>query len=255
MSSGDRKKTRRSYRPAVEGMEALRLFSGAAATLPGIAAQHEFLTDRIGDGVVARPAWATTLERSPASTLLAPTPSEASPEALRSGLAQLDRYLGRTWHRAGIAPHLHDDCSQAVYAILLENLGRAGFDRLAGDIGLTSIREVLSRETPEGPDFFRAIDTVKKRAQRQRDFQPLDASRTVTPEGHQGEQNDRRHALQEAIVAALSPLEAALIYATLRGETPAEIAHRRGVAPKTVSNEKTRVLKKLREFLETELAD
>jgi len=236
-------------------MEALRLFSGAASTLPGVAAQHEFLAERVGDGVVASPAWTASLERSHPSDLLAPTQGQADPGAIRAGLAQLDRYLGRTWHRAGIALHLHDDCTQAVYAQLLENLGRSGFDRLAGEIGQTGIREVLSRETAEGPDFFGAIDAVKKRAQRQRDHQPLDASGALAPISIQGDQDDRRHALQEAIVAALSPLEAALIYATLRGETPAEIAHRRGVAPKTVSNEKTRVLKKLREFLVTELAD
>ena len=44
----------------------------------------------------------------------------------------------------------------------------------------------------------------------------------------------------------LGPREAALIDATLAGETPAEIAAQWGVAAKTVSNEKTRVLHKLR---------
>ena len=33
------------------------------------------------------------------------------------------------------------------------------------------------------------------------------------------------------------------------GKTPAEIAQQWGVAPKTVSNEKTRVLQKLRDIL------
>ena len=58
-----------------------------------------------------------------------------------------------------------------------------------------------------------------------------------------------RDALHEAIDQSLSPREAALIHATLQGETPAEIALRWGVAPKTVSNEKTRVIQKLREVL------
>jgi RNA polymerase sigma factor (sigma-70 family) len=61
--------------------------------------------------------------------------------------------------------------------------------------------------------------------------------------------------LQEAIDQSLNPREAALIYATLKGETPAEIAQQWGVAPKTVSNEKTRAIQKLREALVAELAD
>ena len=56
----------------------------------------------------------------------------------------------------------------------------------------------------------------------------------------------RRQALLEAIEHTLSPREAALIQDTLMGKTPAEIADQWGVAPKTVSNEKTRVLQKLR---------
>jgi DNA-binding CsgD family transcriptional regulator len=40
----------------------------------------------------------------------------------------------------------------------------------------------------------------------------------------------------------------------LQGKTPAEIAQQWGVAPKTVSNEKTRVIQKLRDALVTDLA-
>ena len=45
------------------------------------------------------------------------------------------------------------------------------------------------------------------------------------------------------------------MHATLKGETPAEIASRWGVAPKTVSNEKTRVIQKLREVLTAEMVN
>ncbi len=47
----------------------------------------------------------------------------------------------------------------------------------------------------------------------------------------------------------MNPREAALIEDTLMGKTPAEIAVQWGVAPKTVSNEKTRVIQKLRAAL------
>ena len=52
-----------------------------------------------------------------------------------------------------------------------------------------------------------------------------------------------------------NPREAALIQATLQGETPAEIAQKWGVAPKTVSNEKSRVIQKLRDALVADHAD
>ena len=64
-------------------------------------------------------------------------------------------------------------------------------------------------------------------------------------------QLQQRGALREAIAQSLNPREAALINATLNGETPAGIASQWGVAPKTISNEKTRVIQKLRTVLGT----
>ena len=142
-----------------------------------------------------------------------------------------------------------------MFVSLLQTLSRDRFDLLLGDIGQSGIKDVLSRETPEGPDFFRAIDTVKKRAQRERTFQSLDtidvAIGTDGPDSHAL----WRGALQDAIDQSLNAREASLVYDTLMGKTPAEIAQEWGVAPKTVSNEKTRVIQKLRETLLADLAD
>lgn len=57
------------------------------------------------------------------------------------------------------------------------------------------------------------------------------------------------------IESSLNSRKAALIDATLRGETPAEIALRWGLAPKTVSNEKAQATRKLRDALVAALAD
>jgi hypothetical protein len=78
---------------------------------------------------------------------------------------------------------------------------------------------------------------VKKRAHRERRFQPLEAS-DVVASARDEIQAQWRGALQEAVDRSLSRREAALIHATLRG-----------VAPKTVSNEKTLVVRKLRDVL------
>jgi len=65
----------------------------------------------------------------------------------------------------------------------------------------------------------------------------------------------RGRSLDDAIDHHLSAREASLIRDTLLGKSPAEIATSWGVAPKTVSNEKTRALHKLREALVSELDD
>jgi len=256
--SGESKK-RRSYRPSVEALEALRLLSSVAQTLPHLAVEREFLP---GTGPLAADppqtsdsaAWDAALGQTQLADLLGHPQSEADAESIASGFTQLNKYLSRAWYRAGIPPQLYDDSTQAVYVTLLQNLGRDRFDSLLSDIGQHGIPNVLSRETADGPDFFRAIDTVKKRAQREKSFQPLD-SVDVASSGSDDTRAQWRGALQEAIDQSLSPREAALIYATLKGETPAEIAQQWGVAPKTVSNEKTRVLQKLRDVLVAEHSD
>ena len=250
----------RSYRPAVEVLEALRLLSNAAQTLPGIAVPHDLLTptsplDAFAPTPVSGTAWDTALDQTRLAELLGQPSNGADFEAISSGIAQLNRYLSRAWYRAGVPAQMHDDCSQAVYVTLLQGLGRPHFDSLMAEIGHAGIRDVLSRETAEGPDFFRAVDTVKKRAQRERSFQPLDTLDLVASPQEDETQLQRRGALREAIAQSLNPREAALIRATLNGATPAEIASRWGVAPKTVSNEKTRVIQKLRTALDTDAID
>ncbi len=44
----------------------------------------------------------------------------------RPGLSQLNKYLNKTWYRAGIPVQLHDDSSQAVYAALCSKTWAAG---------------------------------------------------------------------------------------------------------------------------------
>lgn len=258
MRGEGRKKTRRNYAPVVEALEALRLLSSdTAVVLPGLAAQHDLVAQPLptDEPSVSPATWDAALVQTRLADLIGPVVPQTTPATDEAGLRQLEKYLSRTWFRAGIPTQQHSDCTQAVYVTLLANLGRAQFDALLQDVGQHGIREVLSRETPEGPDFFRAIDTVKKRAQRERVLHPLDEQTESLASKSHGLSGDWRDALQEAIDLSLSPREAALIHATIRGETPLEIASQWGVAPKTVSNEKTRVIQKLRDFLSTELPD
>jgi RNA polymerase sigma factor (sigma-70 family) len=128
-------------------------------------------------------------------------------------------------------------------------MGRQRFDTLLSDVGHSGVKEVFSRETPEGLAFFRAVDMVKKQAQRRRVHQSLESVDVPSKSRNHDFGTARREALQEAIKRSLSPREAALIQNTLSGMTPSEIADQWGVTPKTVSNEKSRVLQKLRDAL------
>jgi RNA polymerase sigma factor (sigma-70 family) len=240
-------------------MEALRLLSNAAQMLPELAVERDTLATGSEASSVSAASltdtWDAALVQTQLADILGTTRRGADANALTSGLSQLNRYLNRAWYRAGVPTQLHDDSTQAVYLTLLRNLGRDRFDNLVEEIGHVGIRDVLSRETPEGPDFFRAIDMVKKRAQRERSFVPLESLEPTAAQRHDETRARWRDALHEAIDQSLSPREAALIHATLQGETPAEIANRWGIAPKTVSNEKTRVIQKLREILTTDMAN
>jgi len=251
----------------------LRLLSAAQAhVLPGMVAErdllagtgHEPLTPgpEIPTSPVSSATWDAALGHTRLADLLSSpvtpadvsasstgTTSAADPALINSGLTQLNRYLNRAWYRAGIPAQIHDDSSQAVYATLLQNLGRQRFDALAADVGQWGIRDVFSRETSDGIAFFRAVDMVKKRAQREKVHQSLDNVDVPAQGSDQRAGAALRAALHDAISQNLNPREAALIHDTLMGKTPAEIALQWGVAPKTISNEKSRVLQKLREAL------
>ncbi len=250
-------------------MEALRLLSGVAQAPVDVAIASEALAAPIDSPEIPTlpstthssattatvSTWDDALVASQFEDLFGSGLDQTTDAELSAGLVQLDRYLARAWFRAGISPQQHDDCTQAVYTTLLQTLGRDQFDQLVSDVGQFGIRDVLSKETADGPDFFRAIDSVKKRAQRERSYQTLDAVDAAYLNKANMSTSDLKSTLQEAIQSSLSPREAALIQATLQGETPAEIAQQWGIAPKTVSNEKTRALQKLRDVLVSENGD
>ena len=255
LGSVRRKPSRRSYLPKVEALEALRLLDAAPAALGLIVPPPASLV--APNPVPAGPnhdTWDAALQQTQLVDLLA-SPRTAiadDPALVASGLSQLDRYLGRCWSRAGIAPQAYDDCTQAVYTSLLQAWGRGPFDELLAEVGDTGIRVALSRDTPEGPEFFRAIDTVKKRSQREKTFTSLDAGTDVA--NADGASSSWRSALEEAIARNLSPREANLEKLTLQAR-PRRIALQWGVALEDRATRRRADPEVLREVLVAELAD
>jgi hypothetical protein len=246
-----RDRKRRTCTLRVEPLEGCRLASGTSPGLPGLAVEHESLNDPANPAqpVASAHSESVALGEERSGNRLEPSRQITDADPHGTGLSQFVRYLNRCWSRSGIMPHRHDDFSQEVYLRLLEAWGHEHFHRLLGDIDRLGISGVLGRETTEGLDLFRAIDRVKMRARRERRTQSLDAANTIASRHRDDLKAQGRGDLHEAIGLLLGPREAALIDATLQGQTPAEIAARWGVAPKTVSNEKPRVLHKLRDGL------
>jgi RNA polymerase sigma factor (sigma-70 family) len=141
---------------------------------------------------------------------------------------------------------MHEDCTQVVFTALFQQLGHDRFDRLVSEVEHSGIKDVYSRETNVSADFFRAVDMMKKRAQRERTLLPIDAV-DVPDSPSDYDTKAWRMALRRAIDQSLRPREASVIKETLIGKTLAEIALHWGVTPKTISNEKTCVLQKLRD--------
>src|SRR3954452_18618161 len=78
--------------------------------------------------------------------------SEPSPRDLTS----ISRYCAACWRNARLPTDRWNDCTQEVFRRLLERLPRGGWGA------------ALANETEERRELLRAIDTVKKRHQRER---------------------------------------------------------------------------------------
>ena len=143
-------------------------------------------------------------------------------------MTHIGRYLSCVWQRT-IPVCYHEDCTQEVLAIYLERMGR------------TRLESLINNPKIVDEDFYRVIDTVKKRVQREHKHRSLlsDVFTTADPQTHE---------LYDAITF-LTPREQCLINDVLAGFSLAEIGARSGVSAKTASDRKSRTLRKLRSIL------
>ena len=153
----------------------------------------------------------------------------------------IQRYCTVCWRNARLDPRLWDDCTQEVCCRLL---GKARQGEL-------ELNKVLGDDTPERRELVRAIDMVRKRVQRSKKFQPIDAafSSIVDHDKRHRDRLELGEILEAARRAVLSDRQDRIIEFWMRGWTVPEIADELKLPTARVSDEKYKALRKLEQHL------
>lgn len=150
----------------------------------------------------------------------------------------LSRYCQACWRNARLPADAWPDCTQQVFARLLERVEPAKWSTL------------IQTEGEERKEFFRAIDAVKKRTQRARRF--VDLSTDVADRRAADAFGDRRDELARASQEVLSPRQRRIVELTAGGWGVPEIANELGTTPERISDEKYKAIRKLRTHLQVD---
>ena len=157
-------------------------------------------------------------------------------------VSHLSRYCNACWRNAGLAPDSWDDCTQEVLCRLLER------------VALNDWTDLLKDECEEKREFLRAIDAVKKRAQRERrgsELYPDSYADSKTGEANILEET--RQAVFHAADRLLTPRQRSILQMSLQGWSVHEIATQLRVPPARISDEKYKAVIRLREHFQEEL--
>ncbi|MGL6096019.1 MAG: sigma-70 family RNA polymerase sigma factor [Fimbriiglobus sp.] len=163
--------------------------------------------------------------------------SAASETETRDAVHDITRYCQACWRNARLDPDRWPDCTQQVFARLLE---RVPTEKWTG---------LLRAETDERKEFFRAIDTVKKRTQRTRRYAELTPDVADNRSWGTDPLRDQREAVQFAANAVLSPRQRRIVELSAAGWAVPDIAQELNTTPERVSDEKYKAIRKLRTHL------
>ena len=155
----------------------------------------------------------------------------ASPRAVND----ISRYCSSCWRNARLPADSWGDCTQDVFQRLLERVPPARWPR------------VFAAEGEERQEFLRAIDTVKKRVQRDR--QRCVRMQEDVADGHSPRDQElraTRSMLHEAAEQTLSPRQQRIVRWTCEGWSVAQIAEELGLSAARISDEKYKAIHKLR---------
>lgn len=168
------------------------------------------------------------------STIAAPSTGVAA-----TAVNDLSRYCTACWRNAHLPVDSWADCTQDVLIRMLERVPESSWPR------------ALQAEGDERREFIRAIDAVKKRAQRARRYVAWDSIDEAAAAVQSQDHSDRREAVDRAVLN-LTDRQQSIIGDTMRGFTVPEIAARLSMAPERVSDEKYKAIRKLQSAVRSE---
>lgn len=160
-------------------------------------------------------------------------PAQSTDGAART-VEDLSRYCTTCWRNAHLHPDTWTDCTQEVLCRLLERITPEAWDR------------ILGKDGEERREFFRAIDTVKKRTQRGRKWLPASVDIEDRRDRDRAAQAEDREALVRAAEDLLTPRQRQIVLLTLEGLPVQDIAARLHLPAERVSDEKYKAIRKLR---------
>jgi RNA polymerase sigma factor (sigma-70 family) len=169
------------------------------------------------------------------TALAALGPSARGAEAPPRAVDDISRYCTACWRNARLPSDRWGDCTQEVFCRLLQRVPPPSWPR------------VFAPEGDERQEFLRAIDTVKKRAQRER-HHPSGPIESAADRRESKAQNgwEISEALHHAVRQCLTRRQQRIVQLTLDGWDVSEIAGELGISPARVSDEKYKAIQKLR---------
>jgi len=150
----------------------------------------------------------------------------------------ISRYCTACWRNARLPVDSWTDCTQDVFARLLERVSPGAWER------------ALKVEGDERREFLRAIDTVKKRTKRQHKTCGYPGDDVADSNDlHERGLVEERSTVARAAAELLSPRQQRILQLSFEGNTVHDIAVDLKTTPERVSDEKYKAICKLREHL------
>jgi DNA-binding CsgD family transcriptional regulator len=171
---------------------------------------------------------------------LGSTQKVSATEVSDQALGSISRYCSACWRNARLPVDRWGDCTQEVFSRLLTRVPLAGWERL------------LSAEGEDRRELLRAIDTVKKRHQRER-ARSRGLGEPVADSHDLRNRNDRelREALEVAAERVLSTRQQRILQMIGEGHAVGDIASELAISAERVSDEKYKAIRKLRAYFAT----
>lgn len=163
----------------------------------------------------------------------------ACQEISERALGTIERYCTTCWRNAHLPQDRWEDCTQEVIRRLLER------------IPMERWRQLLAQETEERREFLRAIDTVKKRHQRDRmKGHPLPEALSDSHAFDRDRRNDELDAVREIADDLLTERQRKIIQKTLEGASVRDIALEMNITADRASDEKYKAIQRLRKYFQ-----